>query len=61
MSALERAYGRGWRQNGGADLRDIGDEPAFRSLRREPRFRQLQSRLTAHYAREREEVARLKL
>jgi TolB-like protein/DNA-binding winged helix-turn-helix (wHTH) protein/tetratricopeptide (TPR) repeat protein len=61
LSTLERAFERGWRQNGGADLREIGDEPAFRSLHRDPRFERLRSRLAAHYAQEREEVLRLRL
>ena len=56
LDALEHAYERGWRQNGNADLRDIADEPAFRSLHGEPRFMRLQALLTAHYARERREV-----
>lgn len=56
LSALERAYARGWRQSGGASLRDIGDEPAFQNLHGEPRFERLRVRLAAHYARERREV-----
>jgi TolB-like protein/DNA-binding winged helix-turn-helix (wHTH) protein/Tfp pilus assembly protein PilF len=61
LSTLERAFRRGWRQNGNADLRHIADEPAFRSLHSEPRFERLRARLAAHYAREREEVLRLRL
>ena len=56
LATLERAFERGWRQNGGSDLRDIADEPAFGSLHGEPRFKRLQGLLTAHYARERREV-----
>jgi len=56
LDALDRAYRRGWRQNSGTSLRDIADEPAFRPLHGEQRFRELQVRLAAHYAREREEV-----
>lgn len=56
LKSLERAYQRGWRQNSGTSLRDIADEPAFRSLHDEPRFKQLQARLAGHYARERQEV-----
>jgi TolB-like protein/DNA-binding winged helix-turn-helix (wHTH) protein/tetratricopeptide (TPR) repeat protein len=61
LSTLARAFDRGWRQNGGSDLRDIADEPAFRALHDDPRFTQLRSRIAAHYAREREEVALLKI
>jgi TolB-like protein/DNA-binding winged helix-turn-helix (wHTH) protein len=56
LDALERAYRRGWRQNSGTSLRDIADEPAFRSLHDEPRFKRLQRLLADHYARERREV-----
>ena len=56
LELLERSYRRGWRQNSGTSLRDIADEPAFRSLHGEPRFARLQARLAAHYARERREV-----
>lgn len=59
LSALERAFGRGWRYNGDADLRDIGDEPAFSSLHGDSRFERLRSRLAAHYATERNEILRL--
>lgn len=56
LAALERAFQRGWRQSSGTSLRNIADEPAFRSLHGEPRFKRLQARLAAHYARERDEV-----
>ena len=56
LSTLERAFDRGWRQNSGASLRDIGDEGVFRSLHAEPRFQRLQKLLADHYARERREV-----
>ena len=59
LATLQRAFRRGWRQNGGADLRDIADEPAFRSMSGDPRFAQLRGLLAAHYARERQEVALL--
>ena len=56
LDALERAFHRGWRQNSGTSLRNIDDEPAFRSLHGDPRFEQVKSQLAAHYARERREV-----
>ena len=59
LATLERAFQRGWRQNGGADLRHIADEPAFRSLQNERRFKSLVARIEAHYARERREVEQL--
>ena len=56
LKSLERAFQRGMaaeqRQH---RLRDIADEPAFRSLHGDPRFKQLRARLAAHYARERDE------
>ena len=61
LSALERAFQRGWRQNNGADLRSLADEPAFRALNGDPRFERLRARIAAHYARERAEVLRLDL
>lgn len=59
LDALERAFNRGWRQNSGTSLRDIADEPAFRSLHGNPRFERLRGRIAAHYARERKEVVGL--
>ena len=59
ISTLQRAFDRGWRQNDGADLRDIADEPVWRSLHGDPRFEKLQAKIAAHYAREREETRRL--
>ena len=61
LSALERAIGRGWAHAGGTDLRDIANEPAFRSLRGQPRFERLRAGIAAHYARERAEIERLQL
>lgn len=59
LSTLVRAFNRGWRQNGGSDLRDIAQEPAFRSLHGDPRFTELQARIASHYARERRELERV--
>ena len=59
LSALERAFNRGWRQSDGGDLRDIAAEPALRSLHGDARFERLRQSITAHYAREREEMRRL--
>lgn len=61
LAALQRAFERGWRQSDGADLRDIADEPAFRSLHGDPRFERLRVRIAAHYAREREETINLRI
>ena len=38
---------------------DIADEPAFRSLRGDPRFERIRQRIAAHIARERAEVGKL--
>lgn len=59
LDSLERAFQRGWRQNSGTSLRNIVDEPAFRSLHGHPRFKRLEVQIAAHYARERREVAQL--
>ena len=59
LSTLQRAFDRGWRQSDGADLGDIADEPAWRSLHGDRRFERLRGRIAAHYAREREEMRRL--
>lgn len=59
LSALERAWGRGWRYVSSADLRDINDEPTFRSLHGKPRFERLRAMLAAHNANERREMERL--
>ncbi|MFC7499812.1 winged helix-turn-helix domain-containing protein [Enterovirga sp. GCM10030262] len=61
LSALEQARRRGWAyvepDEGDTSLPDIGDEPAFRSLRGQPRFERLRAELRAHLDRERREVA----
>ena len=59
LAMLERAMSRGWTHSGSTDLRDIAEEPAFRSLRGNPRFDRIRANLAAHVARERAEVLRL--
>lgn len=61
LTALERAFDRGWRQSGASDLRDTAEEPALESLHGEPRFERVHAGVAAHYAREREETLRLQL
>jgi hypothetical protein len=59
LSALEKARGLGWNYVADMDdssLPDIGDEPAFRSLRGQPRFEALRASLNAGLARERRET-----
>lgn len=59
LSALEKARALGWNYVADLDdssLPDIGDEPAFRSLRGLPRFEALRSRLNADLSRERRET-----
>jgi hypothetical protein len=56
LSALERAVGLGWYYAGILSLGDIGDEPAFRSLRGEPRFERIRATFKAHIERERLEL-----
>jgi TolB-like protein/DNA-binding winged helix-turn-helix (wHTH) protein len=62
LAALERARENGWVYVHWWDddaLRDIGDEPAFRALRGQPRFERLRAELNGHLARERGELERL--
>ena len=59
MSALESASNSGWIYVADMDdssLPDIGDEPALRSLRGQPRFEAVRKRINANLARERREV-----
>ena len=58
---LERAMRRGWTDGGSTDLTDIADEPAFRSLRGQPRFERFRASLAAHLARERAETMQLQI
>ena len=59
LSALERAFARGWIHAEPTDLPTLGDEPAFVSLRGDPRFERIKSNLAAHLARERAETESL--
>ena len=56
VSRLVRAFNRGWRHCGATDLRQLADEPAYRSLRETPMFQRLQGRLDMDRSREREET-----
>jgi TolB-like protein/DNA-binding winged helix-turn-helix (wHTH) protein/tetratricopeptide (TPR) repeat protein len=59
LAMLEKAMARGWTHAGVSDLRELADEPAFRSLVGNPRFRRIQVALNQHYQRERIETIRL--
>jgi TolB-like protein/tetratricopeptide (TPR) repeat protein len=61
LSMLERAMRRGWTDSANTDLPDIQDEPAFVSLRGQPRFERIRASLAAHLARERVETMKLRL
>jgi tetratricopeptide (TPR) repeat protein len=59
MSALERATANGWLYVSDLDdssLADFGDEPAFRSLRGQPRFEAIRARINGNLARERQQA-----
>jgi hypothetical protein len=57
LQALDRAIARGWLYAGRLDLPDFADEPAFRPLRNDPRFKAVLARYQAHFVRERKETA----
>ena len=59
MSMLERAMRRGWTHTGNTDLPDLSDEPAFSSLRGQPRFERIRASVAAHLLRERAETEKL--
>lgn len=59
VAALNRALRRRWVHGGRTDLPNLEDEPAFRSLRNDRRFRILVSRHKAHLAKERQETAQV--
>jgi tetratricopeptide (TPR) repeat protein len=56
LTALERAVRKGWLNRTSLALRDIADEPAFRSLANAPRFQAIRNRLESLYERERREI-----
>jgi hypothetical protein len=58
VEALVRALRRGWVHVGRTDLPKLEDEPAFRLLSDDPRFKAVLAKYKAHYAKEREETAR---
>lgn len=53
ISALTRARQRGWVNIGWGDMLDLREEPAFASLRTDPRFEEICKGLDALYERER--------
>jgi len=58
FAALDRAVRRGWVYGGRIDLPSFSDEPAFRSLHSDPRFKTVQTKIAAHFSRERAETQR---
>ena len=63
LAALEQALARGWiygaEMGGEMTLPDIGNEPALRTMRGEPRFERIRAQTAAYFTRERAEVAKL--
>ena len=59
LEALQRSFKRGWAHAGRIDLPNLEDEPAFRSLHGDPRFKALIANYKTHYARERAETAQI--
>ena len=59
ISALERSFRRGYVHSGRTDLPTLAEEPAFQSLRGNRSFEALLEKYRAHYARERQETARV--
>ena len=59
LAMLDRAVKRGWTHGGPTDLADLEAEPAFSTLRGDPRFERIRARLAAHLVRERIETVRL--
>jgi DNA-binding SARP family transcriptional activator/TolB-like protein/Tfp pilus assembly protein PilF len=60
LPLLDLAVRRGWFPDGRAAALDLAQEPAFQSLRGDPRFEALRKRLLDHIARERAELGPLK-
>jgi TolB-like protein/cytochrome c-type biogenesis protein CcmH/NrfG len=58
VGTLERALRRGATHAGRTDLPSLEEEPAFGSLRDDPRFRAVAAKYKAHFARERAETVR---
>jgi tetratricopeptide (TPR) repeat protein len=61
LALLDLAIRRGWFPDGRSVALDIAQEPAFRSLSGDPRFRALRKRLLDHIARERAELGPVKV
>lgn len=58
---LDLAVRRGWFPDGRAVALDLDQEPAYRTLRGDPRFEALRKRILDHIARERAELGPLKV
>lgn len=56
LDALERAVAAGWLNFNETALPDLADEPAFRTLRGDPRFERARARIAAHREKERREI-----
>jgi hypothetical protein len=61
LPLLDLAMRRGWFPDGRAVALDLAEEPAFKSLRGDPRFEVLRKRMLEHIARERAELGPLKV
>jgi DNA-binding SARP family transcriptional activator/TolB-like protein len=61
IDLIGAAVGHGWLPDGLEDALDLADEPTFRNLRGDPRFKALRARILAHIARERKELGPVKL
>lgn len=61
LRLVSRALDRGWLPDGWLYPLDIADDPPFRRLRDDPRFKRARGRILAHIARERAELGPLKI
>jgi TolB-like protein/DNA-binding winged helix-turn-helix (wHTH) protein len=61
LDRLENALRGGWTHEDATDLRDLADEPVFRSLHGDSRFEAIRLQLAARLIRERSEIAALRL